>query len=53
MYVWYIEVRNKEYHKPRICPRAWRLLYDSGDEREQQIISRAIDNSGSVPLKGV
>ena len=26
--------------------------YDSGDEREQQIISRAIDNSGPVPLRG-
>ena len=26
--------------------------YDSGDEREQQIISRAIDNSGPVPSRG-
>ena len=26
--------------------------YDSGDEREQQIISRANDNSGRVPLRG-
>ena len=25
--------------------------YDSGDEREQQIISRAIDNIGPVPLR--
>ena len=26
--------------------------YDSEDEREQQIISRAIDNSGPVPSRG-
>ena len=26
--------------------------YDSGDEQEKQIISRAIDNSGPVPSRG-
>ena len=26
--------------------------YNSGDKREQQIISRAIDNSGPVPSRG-
>ena len=42
-------MRNKEYYRPRICPRA--DDYDSGDEREQQIISRAIDKIGPVALR--
>ena len=40
---------NKEYHMPRICPRAWRLRLR--EEREQQIISRAVDNTSPFPSR--
>ena len=47
---WYPEVWNKEYMTGHASAQGFHD-YDSGDEREQQIISWAIDNNGPIPSR--
>ena len=47
---WYPEVWNKEYITGHASAQGFHD-YDSGDEREQQIISWAIDNNGPIPSR--
>ena len=44
-------MRDQEYHRTHFC--AGFDDYDSGDEREQQMISNIIDNSRPATSRGV